>query len=85
MCWVMTGSAWPDMTAADRSRSGSPLITPIGCSGSPPWSIPITEHLRRIDVKFATAWWHWFFFAQPDIPERVITADPDAGTAATPT
>ncbi|MFD9739350.1 alpha/beta fold hydrolase, partial [Umezawaea sp. NPDC059074] len=24
-----------------------------------------------------TQWWHWFFFAQPDIPERVITADPD--------
>jgi len=22
-------------------------------------------------------WWHWFFFAQPDIPERVINADPD--------
>jgi haloacetate dehalogenase len=23
-------------------------------------------------------WWHWFFFAQPDIPERVINADPDS-------
>ena len=40
--------------------------------------IPISEHLRRTDAAFATSWWHWFFFAQPEIPERVITADPDA-------
>lgn len=40
--------------------------------------IPIVEHLERITPEFATAWWHWFFFAQPDVPERVILADPDA-------
>jgi haloacetate dehalogenase len=40
--------------------------------------LPISEHLDRIDVRFATRWWHWFFFAQPEVPERVITADPDA-------
>ena len=40
--------------------------------------VPISEHLRRADAKFATEWWHWFFFAQPDIPERVINADPVA-------
>lgn len=40
--------------------------------------LPISEHLDRIDERFATRWWHWFFFAQADIPERVITADPDA-------
>jgi haloacetate dehalogenase len=40
--------------------------------------IPISEHLDRADAKFATAWWHWFFFAQPETPERVINADPDA-------
>jgi haloacetate dehalogenase len=40
--------------------------------------IPISEHLRRADARFATAWWHWFFFAQPEIPERVINADPDS-------
>ena len=39
--------------------------------------IPLSEHLARVDSRFATAWWHWFFFAQPDIPERVILADPD--------
>jgi haloacetate dehalogenase len=39
--------------------------------------LPISEHLRRADATFATAWWHWFFFAQPEIPERVINADPD--------
>ena len=40
--------------------------------------IPISEHLRRADARFATEWWHWFFFAQPETPERVINADPDA-------
>jgi haloacetate dehalogenase len=40
--------------------------------------LPIIEHLERADARFATAWWHWFFFAQPDIPERVIGQDPHA-------
>ncbi len=40
--------------------------------------IPIIEHLERMSSEFATQWWHWFFFAQPDTPERVINADPDA-------
>lgn len=40
--------------------------------------LPITEHLARADANFATRWWHWFFFAQPEIPERVINADPVA-------
>jgi len=40
--------------------------------------IPIVEHLERADARFAAAWWHWFFFAQPDKPERAITADPEA-------
>jgi haloacetate dehalogenase len=39
--------------------------------------IPISEHLSRITATFATRWYHWFFFAQPEIPERVINADPD--------
>ncbi|MFF3484715.1 alpha/beta fold hydrolase [Streptomyces sp. NPDC002701] len=39
--------------------------------------LPVSEHLSRITPEFATQWWHWFFFAQPDIPERVINADPD--------
>lgn len=41
-------------------------------------SIPIAEALDRADARFAAAWWHWFFFAQPDKPERAILADPDA-------
>lgn len=40
--------------------------------------VPISEHLDRADARFATAWWHWFFFAQPELPERVIMANPDA-------
>jgi haloacetate dehalogenase len=39
--------------------------------------IPIVEHLERADARFAAAWWHWFFFAQPDKPERAISADPE--------
>jgi haloacetate dehalogenase len=40
--------------------------------------VPIIEHLDRADRRFASQWWHWFFFAQPDIPEHAINADPDA-------
>lgn len=38
-------------------------------------SVPILEALERADARFATEWWHWFFFATPHA-ERVITADP---------
>ena len=41
-------------------------------------SVPIGEALRRADARFARLWWHWFFLAQPELPERVILADPDA-------
>ncbi|MEF0942207.1 alpha/beta fold hydrolase [Rhizobium sp. BR 362] len=41
-------------------------------------SIPIIEHLERIDWRFARDWYHWFFFAQPEKPERAINADPTA-------
>jgi haloacetate dehalogenase len=40
--------------------------------------IPIVEHLDRCDARFAGAWWHWFFYAQPEKPERAIGADPVA-------
>jgi haloacetate dehalogenase len=38
--------------------------------------VPILEAIQRCDARFATAWWHWFFFAQPEKPERAINADP---------
>lgn len=41
-------------------------------------SVPIGEVLARADARFATAWFHWFFFAQPVLPERLIAADPAA-------
>ena len=41
-------------------------------------SVPIGEALARADVHFATLWWHWFFLAQPERPERAILADPVA-------
>jgi haloacetate dehalogenase len=41
-------------------------------------AVPIGEALARCDARFAEAWYHWFFFAQPETPERVINADPDA-------
>ena len=40
--------------------------------------LPIIEHLERADWKFARDWYHWFFFAQPEKPERAILADPMA-------
>jgi haloacetate dehalogenase len=40
--------------------------------------LPVLEHLERADWKFARDWYHWFFFAQPEKPERVISADPSA-------
>jgi len=46
--------------------------------------VPISEALDRCDDRFASAWWHWFFFAQPDKPERAIAADPDAWYGGTP-
>jgi haloacetate dehalogenase len=40
--------------------------------------IPTYEHYRRTDMRFAMAYWHWFFLAQPyPLPEQMIGADPD--------
>jgi len=47
-------------------------------------AVPIAEALDRCDAGFAQAWWHWFFYAQPDRPERAIDADPDAWYGNTP-
>jgi haloacetate dehalogenase len=42
-------------------------------------SVPIGEAFAHCDARFALAWWHWFFFAQPaPLAERAILADPDA-------
>jgi len=46
--------------------------------------VPIVEALERCDANFAEQWWHWFFFAQPEKPERAILADPDAWYGNTP-
>jgi haloacetate dehalogenase len=46
--------------------------------------VPIIEALERCDYRFAAAWWHWFFFAQPGKPERAILADPDAWYGGSP-
>ena len=42
-------------------------------------AVPIGEALARADARFASSWWHWFFFGQTEKPaERVISADPEA-------
>jgi len=41
-------------------------------------AVPIGEALARANAAFAQTWWHWFFFGQPDKPERAILTDPDA-------
>jgi haloacetate dehalogenase len=41
--------------------------------------LPTVEHFHRTDMAFAMGYWHWFFLAQPyDLPERLISVDPDA-------
>ena len=40
--------------------------------------VPIGEALARAGARFAASWWHCFFYAQQDQPERLINADPDA-------
>jgi len=47
-------------------------------------SIPILEHLLRCNEVFARRWYHWFFFAQPEKPERSILADPLAWYGGSP-
>lgn len=39
--------------------------------------VPLVEAFERADARFAIAWWHWFFFAVAEKPERAILADPD--------
>lgn len=40
---------------------------------------PTLEVLERLTAPLATAYYHWFFLAQPaPLPERLIAADPDA-------
>ena len=47
-------------------------------------SVPILEALERCGEQFARLWWHWFFFAVPEVPERAILADPDAWYGGSP-
>ncbi|MFJ6152404.1 alpha/beta fold hydrolase [Micromonospora profundi] len=60
--------------ALDHPRAVARLVVLDG--------VPISEALARCDATFAREWYHWFFFAQPDTPERVINADPDAWYAS---
>jgi haloacetate dehalogenase len=46
--------------------------------------VPISEHLARCSARFAQRWWHWFFFAVPEKPERAILADPVAWYGGSP-
>ncbi|MEU4427507.1 alpha/beta hydrolase [Actinoplanes sp. NPDC024001] len=62
--------------ALDHPESVSRLVVMDG--------VPISEALARCDAKFAHDWYHWFFFAQPEKPERAIMADPDAWYSARP-
>jgi haloacetate dehalogenase len=63
-------------TAMDHPRALTRLAVLDG--------VPILEVLERCTARFAQAWWHWFFFGQPEKPERAILADPDAGYGGSP-
>lgn len=70
------GSYTAFRTAMDHPSSVSRLAILDG--------IPIADALARCDARFASAWWHWFFFAQAEKPERAILADPDAWYGGNP-
>lgn len=70
------GSYTAFRTAMDHPASVSRLAILDG--------IPIADALARCDARFASAWWHWFFFAQAEKPERSILADPDAWYGGSP-
>ncbi|MHA6687615.1 alpha/beta fold hydrolase [Mesorhizobium sp. A556] len=70
------GSYTAFRTAMDYPASVSSLAILDG--------IPIADALARCDARFASAWWHWFFFAQAEKPERSILADPDAWYGGNP-
>ena len=56
--------------ALDHPRAATHLVAMDG--------VPIAEALDRCDARFAEAWFHWFFLAQPaPRPEEVICRDPD--------
>ncbi|MFO0989690.1 MAG: alpha/beta hydrolase [Alphaproteobacteria bacterium] len=39
--------------------------------------IPTRKVFQRVDKALATSTFHWFFLIQPELPERLIGADPD--------
>jgi haloacetate dehalogenase len=39
-------------------------------------AVPIIEALERCDARVAERWFDWFFYAQPALPEQLISADP---------
>lgn len=39
-------------------------------------AVPIIEALERCDARVAERWFDWFLYAQPKVPERMISADP---------
>jgi haloacetate dehalogenase len=41
-------------------------------------AVPIIEALERCDARVAERWFDWFFYARPELAERVITANPVA-------
>jgi haloacetate dehalogenase len=38
--------------------------------------LPTLHLYTHVDQAWATAYYHWFFFLQPEVPERLIGADP---------
>ena len=47
-------------------------------------AVPIGEALARCDARFAQAWWHWFFYGQPEPPSARSRATRTPGTGRTP-
>ena len=81
----MSGSPLSVTTAAATRPSAQRWIIPRAVSHLGVLdAVPILEALERCNARFAERWWHWFFFGQPEKPERAILADPDAWYGGSP-
>ena len=79
-----SASPWSGTTGAATSRCASRSTTRRGVRARRARQRAHRRSPRPLHDRFATAWWHWFFFAQPDKPERAILADPDAWYGGSP-
>ena len=79
--WASLALPSPGTTVVAYSRSGPRGPSERDHSSRDPRRDPVLDALERCDARFAQAWWHWFFFAQPANPSAPSWPSPMSGTA----